>query len=68
MPNNAYTVLLYWNFFTTRLLYFCCEGLRKTLKLQKTSKYLSLEETGESYKLAFVSEDNLLTLVKTKKL
>ena len=68
MPNNAYTALLNWNFFTTRLLYFCCEGLRKTLKLQKTSKCLSLEQTEEGYKLAFVSEDNPLTLVKTKKL
>ena len=44
MPNDAYEsrlilkLLLYF-----AQLYLCCEGLRKTLKLQKISKYLKLE-------------------------
>ena len=39
MPNYAYASMLILKL----LLYLCCEGLRKTLKLQKMSKYLKFE-------------------------
>ena len=34
-----------WNCFTTLLLCFCCEGLKKTFKLQKILKFE--EDSGE---------------------
>ena len=50
-----------WNFFLTQpLYYFCCEGLRKIMKLQKVSKYRSLKGTVVNYILVFVFKENHL--------
>lgn len=45
-------------FFAIQLLYFYCEGFRKTLKLCKMWKYWKWNEIGPSCKATFVSKDN----------
>lgn len=56
------------DFSATCFLYSFIKGLRKTLKYKKTLKYLSLKETGTSYKHKSISTKNFgkKSLTKSK--
>ena len=60
MQNDAYTAPVDLEHLHNTIVLFCCEWLKKTLKLRYILKYYSLEKAGTSYKLAFASHCNKL--------
>lgn len=55
-----------WNCFTIRLLCFCCEDLKKTLKLQKILKFE--EDCGElSVEFFFERHSSVAKIKKSSK-
>ena len=55
-----------WNCFTIRLLCFCCEGLKKTLKVQKILKFE--EDCGElSVEFFFERHSSVAKIKKSSK-